>query len=162
MPKRDQRWATSRVKEEECEEMSRGREWRPIQGQEGRYSVSKDGLVRSELKTTIRGNGRPITTYPRILKLQKDTQGYYQAYVFPGIGRKGRPSLVHRLVFEAWARPLEPGEHVDHKDNNPLNNHTDNLQAVFPNDHAKLTMQRIKERAFQEGWSAAVEYIKKL
>lgn len=153
--------------QEEYERVSASTEWKPIPWCNGRYSVSKCGLVRSELKVTMRSNGRPITNYPRILKQNPDSKGYLQVSVYPtGVGRKGHPKLVHRLVYETWVRPIEPEEDIDHKDNNQLNNRVENLQALVRDDHAKLTIGRIKEKEYQrglrDGWASCVEYLKRL
>jgi hypothetical protein len=52
----------------------------------------------------------------------------------------------HRLVMEEFlGRRLDPGEVVHHKDNNPQNNHPDNLE-LFANNGEHLSATNRKER----------------
>lgn len=47
----------------------------------------------------------------------------------------------HRLVMEdTLGRPLRKGEVVHHRDENPLNNHPDNLEVMTKGDHHKHHM----------------------
>lgn len=48
-----------------------------------------------------------------------------------------------RLVMEyVHARKLKPSEHVDHEDNNPLNDDPSNLQVLSPRDHTLKTKKK--------------------
>ena len=42
---------------------------------------------------------------------------------------------IHRLVYEAWVRKLNPGEQVNHRDDNKNNNHVDNLYVGTQKDN---------------------------
>lgn len=46
--------------------------------------------------------------------------------------------LVHRLVADAFIKPLEPGEQVDHKNGLHNDNRVENLRVLTWLDHAKL------------------------
>jgi len=80
------------------------------------YAVSREGVALNLKKMVI--------AEPWI------ANGYY------GIGRK---RMLHRMVAICWL-DLDPNLgrliHVHHKDENPLNNHADNLELVTPKDHA--------------------------
>lgn len=90
-------------------------EWRDIKDYEGLYQVSNEGRVKS-LKF---GKGK-------ILKPQKNTKGYLQVQLWNGGKRVHK--LVHRLVAEAFLPNPNNYKEVNHKDENPSNNHVENLE----------------------------------
>lgn len=47
------------------------------------------------------------------------------------------PKWLHHYMVEKYIRPLEPGEVVHHKDNNPLNNTISNLEIMTRADHVR-------------------------
>lgn len=56
----------------------------------------------------------------------------------PNHDKKGTVSL-HKIILEArLGRFLQPFEVVHHKDNNPENNHWENLESMRQNEHAAL------------------------
>lgn len=59
---------------------------------------------------------------------------HFHTHGYPKIGS----SYVHRIVAEAWYRPLREGEHVHHKDGDKLNNHPDNLEILPASEHHRL------------------------
>ena len=75
---------------------------------------------------------------------------------------------VHRIVYNAFKGDLEDGLVVDHIDNDPKNNHIDNLQALTSKDNCrkdgnKITLEEamdIKERRLrgEKGRDLAAEY----
>lgn len=76
-----------------------------------KYFVSYDGQIYSEKsKKIINGS---VTTMKG------------KEYIRVDIHKKHY--TVHRLVFEAWVRPLKNGEQINHIDDNGLNNMCDNL-----------------------------------
>lgn len=95
-------------------------EWRPIAGTDDLMFVSSLGRVRSHLRCP---DGRILA--------QDISNGYYRVDVRVGQGRPNR--RVHSLVAEAFLGPRPPGEEVNHKDCNGLNNRVTNLEWVTPN-----------------------------
>jgi len=95
-------------------------EWRAIPSVEG-YDVSSFGRVRS-----WRG------LEPRILALQETPTGYLNVVV------GGKPSLVHRLVADAFCvgRSDERNQ-VNHKDGDVSNNFFDNLEWLSAKENSQ-------------------------
>jgi len=137
--------------------------WKPVHGFEGYYSVSDCGQVRSEHRTITRKNGWPFTVSRKIIACHPDSSGYLQFRAY-NTGSK-KMILVSRAVYEAHKEPLKSEQDIDHIDNNPLNNHISNLQALKRSEHGPLTLQRMKEKAFnegfEEGFKAAISIINK-
>ena len=92
--------------------------WKDIQGYEGRYQVSNYGNVRS-----LNYKNQKLV---KNLTLRTNNHGYKMV----GLGDKGKTKifLVHRLVATAFIKNPNNYPIVNHKDENPLNNHADNLE----------------------------------
>lgn len=86
-----------------------------IQGYEGLYAITEDGQVYS-----IRRK--------KFLALYKTPKGYFTVHLSKGNVSKG--FQVHRLVQEAYLPNPEGLPQVNHKDENPSNNHVSNLEWV--------------------------------
>ncbi len=86
-------------------------EWRPVVGYEGLYEVSNYGRVRR--KTWKLLHGTDFKGYRRI-KLQKDGET--------------KSFLVHRLVAEAFIPNKNGCKIINHLDENPSNNCSNNLE----------------------------------
>lgn len=116
--------------------------WKDIPSTEGRYEVSNYGSVRR--KEYRRVNKNQYTTWVQtysenFLWGQLDSHGYRQVTLAPGW-----MPFVHRLVAESFLAPpsqelidecLKAGHKVvlvNHKDENRLNNHIDNLEWCTP------------------------------
>ena len=88
--------------------------WNDIKGYEGMYQVSSFGNVRS---MNYRGTGTIKNLVPKVNNCGR-----------LWVELKGKPLLIHRLVAIAFI----PNEHdypeINHKDENPKNNHVDNLE----------------------------------
>ena len=100
--------------------------WRPVVGYEGLYSVSSYGRVRSE-ERLVRAEGRTQSAHwrrygERILKIDHPSQRY--PVVVLSAQFKVR---VHILVAEAFIGPCPNGQEVRHLDDDPKNNHLNNL-----------------------------------
>lgn len=80
-----------------------------------KYYISKDGQVYSDFSKRI------------IKNLIEYTKGKHYHIVDMYIDGKQRHKKVHRLVYETWGRELLPHEQVNHRDDDSLNNHIDNL-----------------------------------
>ena len=128
-------------------------EWRPVYGYEGLYSVSNCGRVRSEKRTFVRKNGRPHTVPEKILACTHDSKGYRQALLYQGPGKKKVNTFVHKMVVEAFIKPLQGTEHVDHMNNVRDDNRLSNLQIMQDHkEHYGHTWGRIYEKKRQEGF----------
>jgi hypothetical protein len=97
-------------------------EWKDIPGYEGLYQVSSFGNVRS---LNYRRTGKK-----QILKQRINDKGYYRIDLRKGNNKKQYGA--HQLVMMAFENHIPNGVDmvVNHKDNNPLNNHKDNLEIV--------------------------------
>jgi len=104
-------------------------EWKEVLNSDGSYWVSEAGHVYSlksdrMLSPRLRGSCKPGGSYPAVLL-------YY------GVGEAFRKDeSVHKLMMEAFVRPQEKGEVVDHIDGNPLNNTLANLRYTTPQGNA--------------------------
>lgn len=112
--------------------------WKDIPSYEGLYQVSTFGNVRSL--------NYHRTGQARILKQGRDRDGYCQVT----LSNAGRPKSfkIHRLVATAFIpNPLNLPV-INHKDENPLNNHVNNLEwcTVKYNRNYGTCTQRISEK----------------
>lgn len=96
--------------------------WAPVKGYEGLYEVSIDGEVRSLERIDCRGQLRK----ERILKPRKKRGGYLRVNLCRDGKVKTHP--IHRLVAEAWLKNPDNLPCINHKDENPSNNHVSNLE----------------------------------
>ena len=99
--------------------------WKDVVGYEGYYQVSNEGNVRSvdrqvECKNSLRVyKGRQLVAC-------SDDKGYIR--VLLSVAGKHKSCQVHRLVATAFLPNLDDLPEVNHKDENPNNNHVDNLE----------------------------------
>ena len=103
--------------------LSKEERWKPIASQQGHYSVSDCGRVRSEARVVLRKNGRPYNVRLRILKTIVGGHGYRTARV------GGRTCNVHELMLLAFVGE-RPHKHAvcRHLNGNPLDNRLNNLR----------------------------------
>lgn len=99
--------------------------WKPIEGYEGIYEVSSLGRVRSLERTLIDNKGRRHPVPSRILKPKND-RGYCKVFLCDLNKRK--ECFVHRLVAQAFLPNPNNYPVINHKDENPHNNHVDNIE----------------------------------
>lgn len=102
--------------------------WKDISGYEGYYQVSNLGNVKSMERIVERKNNETgnLPLKSRILSLNTYPKGYKKVTL-----RKNNTSksfFVHRLVAEAFIPNPNNYPYVNHKDENPSNNHSDNLE----------------------------------
>lgn len=93
-----------------------------IPGNEGTYAVTDDGWVASYACSNV-AHGVPIWLSQswRASKCKK--------YLCVHLYKDGKPKtrVVHHLVLETFVGFRPPGKDACHKDDNPANNHLDNL-----------------------------------
>ena len=102
--------------------------WKDISGYEGYYQVSNLGNVKSMERMVERKNNETgnLSLKSRILSLNTYPKGYKKVTL-----RKNNTSksfFGHRLVAEAFIPNPNNYPYVNHKDENPSNNHSDNLE----------------------------------
>lgn len=108
--------------------------WKDIEGYEGLYQVSNMGNVKS---LNYKRSGKE-----RLLKPRKNKLGY----MFVGLYKDNKPKnfRVHRLVAMTFLENPNNLSCVNHKDENPSNNHVDNLE--FCTHEYNMNYGTIKER----------------
>ena len=145
--------------------------WRDVIGYEGYYQVSSEGRVKSLKRKDCLGR----TIRERILKPCDNGRGYLYISLSGGTGEHKR-HYIHRLVGEAFVpNPLEK-EDVNHKDENPSNNHASNLEWLTHKENlnygmrnervakanSKPVAQYTKDGAFIKVWASAAEVKRQL
>ena len=99
--------------------------WKDIQGFEGLYQISNLGRIKS-----FRQWKRASCPAEFILKNSVASNGYFMVTLYKDTKRK--KFLVHRLVADAFIPNPQNLPHINHKDENPLNNSADNLEWCTP------------------------------
>ena len=119
--------------------------WADIRGYEGRYQVSTLGRVKSLPRIRKgKGNGTvPVLECMMKLRVRPDNgrqRPYVDVYLRDGGHRDtgGKQKLVHRLVADAFIKPLEQGEQVDHINGVHSDNRVENLRVMKTIEHARL------------------------
>lgn len=115
--------------------------WKDIEGYENLYQVSNLGNVKS-LNYNKTGT-------EKILKPAKHSKGYFQVQLWKD--GKMKTFFVHRLVAQAFIEnPLNLPQ-VNHRDENPQNNHKSNLEfcdARYNNSYG-TRIKRISKKVSQ-------------
>lgn len=88
--------------------------------------VNQFGEVRTKDRITVRKNGTKYHTKGRILKQWENNMGYM--YVKFSVDGKTVKLYVHRMVATCFIPNPKGYPEVNHKDNNPKNNVTSNLE----------------------------------
>lgn len=99
--------------------MTKQEEWRTIPGHE-KYQVSNCGQIKS---FHYKGIGR----FLKVRLYGAHTKYYHVALT---TNKKMKTFSVHSLVALIFIGDRPEGLVIDHIDNNPLNNHVDNLQYI--------------------------------
>lgn len=108
--------------------------WKDILGYEGLYQASNLGRIRS-LDRVVRHNyGGTAVKKGRILKQHIAHRTRCQVGLC-GRNNERKYPLVSRLVWSAFNGPIPDGMQVNHIDENPLNNHLDNLNLMTPKEN---------------------------
>ena len=119
--------------------------WADICNYEGRYQVSTLGRVKSLARMRRGKSGCEVPMPEKIMALtaKKDTgrtKPYVEVRLRSGGLRTERCKcfLVHRLVAEAFIKPLEKGEQVDHINGVHADNRVTNLRVMHYTEHAQI------------------------
>ncbi|MBM4587599.1 hypothetical protein GS507_05245 [Rhodococcus hoagii] len=116
--------------------------WRPVPGYEGSYEVSNHGQVRG--LDRYGSDGRRVAG--RVL-----TPGRHHRdrHLQVNLCKDGvaRTTLLHRLVLEAFVGPCPDGSVACHWDDDPDNNHVDNLRWGTLEDNARDAVRNKKTPA---------------
>jgi len=119
--------------------------WADVRGYEGRYQVSTLGRVKSLARMRKGKNNCEVPVSERMMALRvKPDNGrqrpYVEVYLRNGGPRdlRGKQKLVHRLVADAFIKPLEHGEQVDHINGVHGDNRVENLRVMKTIEHARL------------------------
>lgn len=99
--------------------------FKPIKGYEGLYSVSNFGNVKRETTKAKFGTGN-YERAEHTLKQRKNNAGYCMVDLYKGNIRS--QFLVHRLVALAFVPNPNNYPIVNHKDEIPTNNNSENLE----------------------------------
>lgn len=104
--------------------------WNPVVGFEGLYEVSNYGRVRSVDRIILRRNNYKLPLkgklLPQYLRCGKST--IPRCFVNLCKNSKCYTKSVHRIVAEAFIPNPDNLPQINHKDENPSNNHIDNLE----------------------------------
>lgn len=109
--------------------------YKDIPGYDGLYQASTFGNIRSLDKMVDKGKGLFLLK-GRVLKPSMTRfDGYYQLAI--GVGDKRKRYTVHTLVAMTFLNHTSNRSvsHVDHIDNDKLNNNISNLQIITPREN---------------------------
>ena len=100
--------------------------WRDVEGFEGLYRVSNEGVLISTPQLGVKG---------RVKKRSKMSNGYEKYYLYKN-GKETQMS-VHRLLAKHFIPNPENKPCVNHIDGNPMNNSLENLEWVTYKENAQ-------------------------
>jgi hypothetical protein len=103
-----------------------GEEWRNVAGYEGLYMVSSFGRVAS-LSSPYKSGDKTFHKKQKILKANLRKKGYL-AVTLSNCNKIVHSYLIHRLVAIAFVNNSKNLPFINHKDENPQNNHANNLE----------------------------------
>jgi hypothetical protein len=119
--------------------------WADICNYEGRYQVSNMGRVKSLARVRRGKAGADVPMPERLMALtpKKDngrTKPYIEIRFRNGGVRTERCKvfLVHRLVADAFIKPLEKTDQVDHKNGVHGDNRVENLRVLHFVEHGRV------------------------
>lgn len=100
--------------------------WRPIKGYEGLYEVSNKGRVKSLERYSVKFGHQKELVDEKPISLHKSSAGYMVVHLSKDGERKSKS--VHRLVAQVFIPNPQGLPFINHKDEDPTNNHVDNLE----------------------------------
>ncbi len=129
-------------------------EWRNVVGYEGLYMVSSFGRVASLFCPYKNGN-KTFYKKQKILKPNLRKKGYL-AVTLSNCNEIARSYLIHRLVAIAFIDNSKNLPFINHKDENPQNNHVGNLEWCTNSyncnygGHNKRMAETLRKTAYQK------------
>ena len=103
-----------------------GESWKPIPEWEGYYEVSDRGRIRS-VDRFVKYSGTSLRQeLGRIMSQHSNENGYF--YVMASKHGQTKRIWVHRAVLEAFVSPRPSGMVTMHLNNDPADNHLENLK----------------------------------
>lgn len=103
--------------------------WKDIPGYEGYYQVSNYGRTKSVDRYVNHFSGILVKRKGKILKPIQHSNGYIT------VNLKQKSYLQHRLVWEAFVGPIPEGMHVNHINEDKLDNRLENLNLMTPTEN---------------------------
>lgn len=100
--------------------------WKDVEGFEGLYRVSNEGVLMSLPRWGTKGG--------IVKRIRTDTG--YEKYILCKDG-KVYTKRVHRLLAQHFIANPENKPYINHIDGNPLNNTLDNLEWVTPKENSQ-------------------------
>ena len=98
----------------------------PVEGYEGRYSVTRDGRVYSHLRSKF--------------LIPRNARGY-RTVVLSNREKTIKTQGIHRLVAKAFIPNPKKKPHINHIDGDKTNNHVSNLEWVTPSENRRHALE---------------------
>lgn len=134
--------------------------WKDILGYEGIYQVSNLGNVKSLDRDYIAGSGSIRHISEHFIKPFKTPKGYLTVQLFKN--GKGRTTLVHRLVAEAFIPNPDNKPQVDHINGDKKLNVASNLRWATNEENCRNPNTIWKShRPHTEEWKQRMSALKK-
>lgn len=128
--------------------------WRDVVGYEGLYMVSSFGRVASLFSPYKSGN-KTFYKKQKILKANLRKKGYL-AVTLSNCNKIAHSYLIHRLVAIAFVDNSNNLPFINHRDENPQNNHANNLEWCTNSyncnygGHNKRMAETLRKTAYQK------------
>jgi len=117
--------------------------WKSIPNYEGLYEISNYGNVKTLARIYYSGkfHHNPKRVEEHLRKFTLNSNGYYTVQLMKDGKTKGYS--VHTLVWDNFdGTPRISPLQIDHKDENKLNNHIDNLQLLTAKMNRRKSIHR--------------------
>lgn len=110
------------------------RKWKPINGYEGLYDLSDDGLFYSYPRNTTKGG--------------YSYGNYHKRYLHKTLYKNGKGTLkrAHQWVWITFVGPIPKGYDVHHINHNPIDNRIENLELIEKHKHHKMHLEEYKDK----------------